>query len=738
MNDIQRDTQRMKIINSLLSPGHGRTDSPNAPSNPQQPDIVFSCTITNSRLDDELSVAVIELSNTPQWLQYLNDDPYGYPKKTAFGTLWKAVNRNAIDEHGRTEYIRAVMDGSLNLNYAEMLAEFSDTDVNIQDQDGRTALHWACVLNLSDIVRLCLSVPDCEVGLLDNDGLTAFDISLRNGNRIVTTSFYKSLFEIEETHPQEALLRVLTVSSESPADSPDFPGVAIFVPIKDQNKRLVKALIERGIDLKATDVGGDTALHIAAAGAKAVGGHMAACVGDDLPVNIAAANIVAIEIARMLLEAGSDVNAVGHGGATPMHHAVDTGDRMMVQTLLDWEPTPDAKDDKGKTALERAEENNDEDMVALLTGTNKDEPGVEFADGNQTQYKERQITVEDLVQQPEEDANIDELIALNAVSVISTDNLSVTLLQAVLSGELDTVQSLLDLGADTEAQNPHQETSLHIAAQRGYKDIAARLVAAGAQIEAAQVDKWTPLHIAARYGHTGTANMLVAAGAQIDALQVDKWTPLHIAARYGHTDTTKMLVAAGAQIDAVEVEEWTPLHMAACYGHTGTANMLVAAGAQIDAVQVDKWTPLHITARYGHTDTTKMLVAAGAQIEAVEVDKWTPLHIAARYGHTDTTKTLVAAGAQIDAVEVEEWTPLHMAARYGHTDTAKTLVAAGAQTDVLCSTGTPLELASRHGHTEIVDVLVAADERTAVAQNKSTSRVRDSFLRGLGLKAKPK
>lgn len=59
-----------------------------------------------------------------------------------------------------------------------MLAEFKDTNVNTQDRLGRTALHQACAKNLSEIVRLCLSVPECDVGVKDNDGLTAFDLSL--------------------------------------------------------------------------------------------------------------------------------------------------------------------------------------------------------------------------------------------------------------------------------------------------------------------------------------------------------------------------------------------------------------------------------------------------------------------------------------------------------------------------------------------------------------------------------
>lgn len=153
--------------------------------------------LTNSRLDDELAVARIEFSDTPQWLQGLNDDPCGFPKKTLLGTIWRWVDTIAVDEAGQTEFMRAVDGGDENLLYAEMLAEFEDIDVNIQDREGRTALHWACAKNMG---MLCLSVPACDVGLRDGNDLTPFDISYRSGNTEIATLFYThtNSFQMDE------------------------------------------------------------------------------------------------------------------------------------------------------------------------------------------------------------------------------------------------------------------------------------------------------------------------------------------------------------------------------------------------------------------------------------------------------------------------------------------------------------------------------------------------------------
>lgn len=42
------------------------------------------------------------------------------------------------------------------VHYVEMLAEFGYTDVNVQDHLGRKALCWACAMNMSVMVMLCL------------------------------------------------------------------------------------------------------------------------------------------------------------------------------------------------------------------------------------------------------------------------------------------------------------------------------------------------------------------------------------------------------------------------------------------------------------------------------------------------------------------------------------------------------------------------------------------------------
>lgn len=381
--------------------------------------------MAHSRLDDELSVAVIEFINTPPWLHRLNADPFGFPKDTSLGTLWRGVDISAVDEDGQTEFMRAVIAGGAKFLYAEMLAEFQTTDVNVQDNQGRTALHWACAATSpkKKFVALCLSVPDCQIGLLDNDGRTAFDIAMQAGNEKISALFYRSIFEMEETHPQEALLRVLTITAEPEPDRPVFPGAALFAPIEVGNSLLVKALLERGVDLAATNTNGDTALHLAV-------------------------KVCNLEIATLLLEAGSDAAA---------------------------------KDREGRTAMQVAVENQQEDIVAIFEGHEVvlPAPRTDLESLNQI-WKIPLIqaaTVGDL------DA-VCELLKLGA-DVNAGENDRCALHLAAEHGHTEIVKTLLAYGAQIEATTPLFEyTPLHLAAEHGHTETIQVLLANGAYIEA--------------------------------------------------------------------------------------------------------------------------------------------------------------------------------------------------------------------------------------------------------------
>lgn len=371
------------------------------------------------------------------------------------------------------------------------------------------------------MVDLCLSIPDCNTGLLDHEGLTAFDILLRSGSRgeAISNMFYNSIIEMDTHNPQTALLRILTITSEpATAGKPIFPGQAMFPPVEDSNEPLVTALIARRIDSTTTNHDGDTALHMAAAKASN------------------------LRIVSKLINAGWDVNAVGNQGATPLHCAARTRDVEVVRLLLHHEANVGAKDDRGFTPLKLAEEIQCEDLVVLLQDATDLVARLvqvrRLAMDNISSHDLDSQAVDDEEQTP---LHVDDE-GRNPLHRTAWDRLT------------ETVKYLVAGGVVPNRYSKNWKTPLHFAAEHGDTEIVTTLLAGGANPDSsAHRLSSTPLHLAAKNGHTETVSALLAGGASVDRLDDNMDTPLHLAAGGRHRDTVSVLLAAGASLDLVNI-----------------------------------------------------------------------------------------------------------------------------------------------------------------------------------------
>jgi len=77
---------------------------------------------------------------------------------------------------------------------------------------------------------------------------------------------------------------------------------------------------------------------------------------------------VAIQMARLLLERGAEVNASQTGGWRPLHEAAMRGNIELIKLLLHWGADPNAENDEGKTPLDMAIQSGDENIISLLRG----------------------------------------------------------------------------------------------------------------------------------------------------------------------------------------------------------------------------------------------------------------------------------------------------------------------------------------------------------------------------------
>ena len=92
---------------------------------------------------------------------------------------------------------------------------------------------------------------------------------------------------------------------------------------------------------------------------------------------------------------------------------------------------------------------------------------------------------------------------------------STPLRQAAVLGLTETVQLLLDWGADIEAKDDNGETPLHMAALRDRTEMVQLLLGRGAYVNALTNNNKTPLDLAEKNSHTETAEILREAGGKL-------------------------------------------------------------------------------------------------------------------------------------------------------------------------------------------------------------------------------
>jgi ankyrin repeat protein/beta-lactamase regulating signal transducer with metallopeptidase domain len=285
--------------------------------------------------------------------------------------------------------------------------------------------------------------------------------------------------------------------------------------------------------------------------------------------------------------------------------------------------------------------------------------------------------------------------------------------EAVATGDIERVKSLISEGADVNAKDAKGNTPLHLVAKYGFtkQDIAELLIVRGADVNARNKDGWTPLHFTAwrsYTGHQNIAELLIAKNVDTNASDRDGCIPLHYAAAAGSKEMIQLLLANGSDINSRDKKGWTALYQAIDWAKGDGIEILLAKGADINAKDNNDRTPLHHAAMRRNNNLTKMIIDGGANVSARDSDGCTPLHVAALRGAGEIVNTLLARGAEVDAKTNNGATPLHYAAYDGRSSVVRILLAKGADVNAKTNAGdTPASSALLADHRDIFDLLTA-------------------------------
>jgi ankyrin repeat protein/mono/diheme cytochrome c family protein len=239
----------------------------------------------------------------------------------------------------------------------------------------------------------------------------------------------------------------------------------------------------------------------------------------------------------------------------------------------------------------------------------------------------------------------------------------VTLVQAVKTGNVNTVRAMVKARADANSAEPDGTTALHWAVQNGHAEMVDLLIRSGAKVAAANRYGVTPLTVACTAGNAAIVERLLAAGADANGALADGETPLMTAARTGSAETIKALIARGASINARERRKGqNALMWAAAENNVAAIRALIEAGADVNERSTGgSFTAYLFAIRAGHIDAARALVDAGVDVNQSMPDGTSALVLAVMNAHYELAAALLDKGANPNA-DKQGWTALHQIA----------------------------------------------------------------------------
>ncbi|XP_063601791.1 serine/threonine-protein phosphatase 6 regulatory ankyrin repeat subunit C-like [Penaeus indicus] len=416
-------------------------------------------------------------------------------------------------------------------------------------------------------------------------------------------------------------------------------------------------------------------------------------------------------LARALVEGGADVHAEGPGGFRPIHYAARCGSVEILQLLREAKCDLKATTAEGLTALHVAVERGHFQATKWLVGC----AGLDAAGATGAG-----VSVLDLAQRS---------ARRSVVRYVQT----ILLVKTLASGDIPTLQNLLQKGLDADAvlakNNGKGLRAVHYAASGGRVEALKVLQERKYDLKAATRQGLTALHYAAKFGHLHAVRWL-AEEAGVDARQRSKrgFSALTWARKAGRAEVAtylqehlqitekrgkkKQKEKEHRRKDSGTSDLNSQILLISSKGDAKGVERLANAGAHLETISslpAEKGLrPVHLASQSGHGSTLQALVRAGADPDSKGPDGFRAVHYASKGGHVEVLKALQALKVDLRALTDAGETALHVAADCGNLAAVKWLVEQAGFSDaaLLAGEGSALQVARDARKKDIVKYLV--------------------------------
>jgi serine/threonine-protein phosphatase 6 regulatory ankyrin repeat subunit B len=514
-------------------------------------------------------------------------------------------------------------------------------DINIQDKQNETPLHYAAKNGHTRVVQLLMD-ERAQFWLTNKKGETALLSALKNRCETAAQLLIKPYPEQGLQNGESGDKTVVNGLAEPPTHE------KYLNTIDSTEKTALAVAIENdmpAVALEILNTGADLILKCS----------------DDEPVLTTAIWKEYTDVVQALLKREVDPDAFTRY-QEPLYIAASRGYSGIVELIL---KIGKMGEDRTviRTAMRGASENGHLEVMKHLVQFASREPSESFTTNLHHAFM-------GTVCEGHED--VAEFLLGAGADINHQDPAGNTPLQlAAFYSHLNIVRLLLLRRADLELQDRNGSTALSDAAYRNSADALEMLLAAGANKETENEKGNTPIMRAVSKGHVRAVELLIKSGVNLEAHNKRRKTALTKASSKGYVHIMELLIDAGADLEAQNEQKQTPLMIAVSKGHKGAVELLVNSRAKLDTPDSGGATP--VMKALNQRDILNILLGAHASIDSEPVFG-TILHRAAFFGETKLIKTVLDNRYDVNSIAGKYGTALQAAAYGGEAGVVELLL----------------------------------------------------------------